>query len=186
MLVRERNSATYQVSAYYVSKILLEAPIELLATVLWSAILYFAIPFKLTPGAFFFYVLIIDISADCGVAMAQLAAALFDSPQVASSILTVFMSMMMIFSGFFMRPDVMPDYWIWMYWISYTHYAIAAVTINEFGDNSDYGAAGPETLASYSLTNVNQFTMMGGLMASVVIIRVVGYLGLRFRKIQKK
>ena len=186
MFVRERNSATYQVSSYYISKMFLEIPVEIFSTILWASILYFAVPLKLTPGAFFFYILIIVLSADCGVAMAQLAAAMFDSQEVATAILVIIMSMMVIFSGFFIHQTNIPDWWIWMYWISYAHYGIAAMFINEFSDNSDYGANGPAVLSSLSLTNVNQFLMMAGLLVALIIIRLLSYLGFRFRKIQKQ
>ena len=186
MLARERSSATYQVSAYYISNILLEFPVQVLTSLLWSSIVYFAVPLKLTPGAFFFYALIILLGSDCGLTMAQLVSVAFESQPVAMAALGVVSVLMVMFAGFFIHQNLIPYYWIWMYWISYAHYALAAIYINEFADNSNYGAVGPSALQSVSLENVSQFTMMGGLMASVVILRIAGYLAFRLRKFQKR
>lgn len=43
-----------------------------------------------------------------------------------------------IFSGFFIFRDNIPKGWIWMYYISFINYAIAALLINEFEGSTSY------------------------------------------------
>lgn len=55
------------------------------------------------------------------------------SAQAAMSLTLV---LMVLFSGFTVQPDVIPSYYIWIYWMNLYAWVIRAVVINEFQSGS--------------------------------------------------
>lgn len=51
---------------------------------------------------------------------------------VASSMAGIFIVLMVLFSGFILPKNQIPDWWIWFYYINPFAYALKAVTINQY------------------------------------------------------
>ena len=50
----------------------------------------------------------------------------------AQALLAVTLILMLLFCGFTVQPDVIPVYYIWVYWINYFSWLFRAVVVNEF------------------------------------------------------
>eukprot|EP01137_Pigoraptor_chileana_P028703 Opistho-2@12925 len=135
---RERASASYQVSSYYLSILLFEFPFAVIKALIWSIILYWSVGFYPEPGNFFFFCLIIVLLADMGNAMAQFFGAIAPSFEAGAAAMTTFPLMFTIFSGFYIKKANIPTPWIWAYYISYCNYAVAALIFNEFKNQDKY------------------------------------------------
>lgn len=54
-----------------------------------------------------------------------------DRPTV-QAVMSLSLVVMVLFSGFTVQPDVIPPYYIWIYWMNLFAWVIRAVTINEY------------------------------------------------------
>ncbi|CAN0475813.1 unnamed protein product [Ectocarpus sp. 12 AP-2014] len=104
-----------------------------------------------------------------------------------------FLSMFFIFNGFFIDPNNMPDFWLWLYWISplrYSWEAMAKIVID--GQSyagldtcvTCYGTTGEQVLDSLSNggTNLNDVSIgawCGALVGLALVWRVIHYVALK-------
>lgn len=63
--------------------------------------------------------------------------------QVAAGLAPAIFGTMVMFTGFIIPPTSIPDWWIWIYYLSPFHYALEAVMINELHD-TDYHCTSSE------------------------------------------
>jgi hypothetical protein len=54
------------------------------------------------------------------------------SKSVVFSLSSLTLIFLMLFSGFIVSPDVIPDYFIWFYWLNPLAWAYRALLVNEF------------------------------------------------------
>eukprot|EP00128_Syssomonas_multiformis_P017444 Colp12_sorted_trinity150504_noHs@22953 len=137
-VTRERLAGTYQMSAYYIAEILFEVSFTIGRALLWAAILYWGVDFNREFGRFVYFCIIVFILADLGLAMAQTWSAVFSTFEVANAMASTLPFTFVIFSGFFIPRDSIPDPWIWMFYLSFCNYAITGLVINEFEGNMGY------------------------------------------------
>ena len=108
------------------------------------------------------------------------------SIELANAVLAAIMTVMNLFSGFFIPQTQIPKWWIWAYYISFVHYDLATLILNEYADNPNYANNGLQILTQFSLvesdgvTPISKYlTLLGGVVAAV-LFRFIGYIALRF------
>ena len=136
LVVRQRQDAYYRCSSYVMEKILQEVPYSLLGALGFGLITYFVIGLKLTPYAFFFYVLVSFTGNMVSTTIAFSVAANIHIDFLPQAICTVWNTLNILVSGFFLPKCQIPVWWIWLYWISYQQWIWSALMLNQFGDQS--------------------------------------------------
>ena len=61
MFLREQANNMYDVSSYYLAKILTETPVLLITPMIFSVIVYFKIGLMITASQFFYFYLILEL-----------------------------------------------------------------------------------------------------------------------------
>ena len=129
---RERAAASYQVSSYYFSIVLTEVPYMLLRAFIWTTCIWWGVGFPYDAGAYLFMILIMFVLAEMGLGLAMLLSAISPTVEGAAALMNIFPLMFIMFSGFWIKRNEIPDPWIWAYYISYANYALSAMIINAF------------------------------------------------------
>lgn len=101
--------------------------------------LFFSLPFcvnrmigfRTDAAAFFLYVCITVLCANCGHAIGLFIGVLAPDAAIGINISPIFIFPMMVFSGFLINENSVPDYFIWIPPISWIQYGFNALIVNE-------------------------------------------------------
>uniref|UniRef100_A0A7S1THM9 Probable ATP-dependent transporter ycf16 n=1 Tax=Compsopogon caeruleus TaxID=31354 RepID=A0A7S1THM9_9RHOD len=132
IVLKERASASYRVSSYFLAKTVSELPRGFLFSFLFSVITYWMIGLRANGGSFFLFVLVlflVNLIAETGT---YCISTITPDAQTAAAIVPVFVIMSMLFAGFFIPPESIPAGVSWIKWISFIYYAFYATVDNQF------------------------------------------------------
>ena len=83
-------------------------------------------------GNYFVFLLLTLLCAfTCGLMFSIFSATIKDRPS-AQAAMSIALVIMILFSGFTVQPNVIPPYYIWIYWMNLFAWVIRAVVINEY------------------------------------------------------
>lgn len=134
IFLREHKLGYYKLTAYFLSKVLIELPYQVFFPMFLVTISYYMVGFRPELEYFFTLMLISVLTALNGMAMGTLAASAFKSVEYALAILPLLLIPMMIFSGLMINNRDIQWYFVWIRYIAPTQYAYTAAMKNEFTD----------------------------------------------------
>jgi ABC-type multidrug transport system permease subunit len=144
IIIKERASGSYRLSAYFMAKIVAEAPVELMYPIIFLLMSYFMIGFKETAGGFFFTVFTILLSTLCAQSYGLLISCTLLDFKQSITFASVSMLTLMLLSGFYVKLANIP---IWLRWLSYLvfpKYAYSILAYIQFQDSTfDCGDEAP-------------------------------------------
>jgi len=143
MFLREYSSNTYGAPAYFLSKLMIEAPMAFIQTVVSFLLAYFMIGLR---GNFIFIVLAAwGLSmASCSVSV-MLGCSVPDVKQIMEAAPMLFVPQM-LFAGFFIRTSLIPVFLRWAQYLCSLKYAMNLVLLTEFREDSHSCNTSPEAL----------------------------------------
>mmetsp|Transcript_15705 Transcript_15705/g.64189 ORF Transcript_15705/g.64189 Transcript_15705/m.64189 type:complete len:238 (-) Transcript_15705:106-819(-) len=174
VVLRERASGTYRVSTYFIGKTITEAPRSLLTGILFSSITYWMIGLRADAGLFFVFYITVWLVAFNAESMTVAIATLAKDAQVAASIVPVFMILALLFAGFLIPQNLIPDFLAWIQYISFIKYGLTAVTLTQFS-----GVPTWEEEVNRLYGNVSLATCYVVLVCEALIFRLMAYTFLR-------
>lgn len=135
VFLREANSGMYKVTAYFFAKITSELPFGILIPGLLSAVIYHACGFNTElwyklPVFAGLNVLVYNASAGLSLIVGCTVA----DKQLAVAMTPVLVIPMMLFAGFFVSNDKIPDYLRPIGYVSFFKYGFQALCYNEYWD----------------------------------------------------
>ncbi|GMH47425.1 hypothetical protein TrVE_jg4854 [Triparma verrucosa] len=133
IFLREYSTGTYSILPYIFSKLLFEIPLAFSQTLVQWLVVYWMIGFQ---GNFF---LLLLSSFALGVASASVAVLLgsaVEDVKTASELMPVMFVPQMLFAGFFVAADQIPEYLRWAQYLCSLKYAMNLLSIVEFGEDS--------------------------------------------------
>lgn len=175
IVVRERGSASYRTSSYFVSKTFTDIPKSFFFNTLFAVIVYWMVGFRANAGAFIIFVITVFFTSLLAESLALSVSILAGDAQAAAAIIPVFVIIALLFGGFFINDDELADWIGWLKYTSFVFYAFTTLVKNEFVGDSETVKT---ILAGYndlSLT-VNIIILIG----ICVFYRVLGYLFLHY------
>jgi ATP-binding cassette subfamily G (WHITE) protein 2 len=191
IMLRERRAKMYScspaVQAWFIVELLYTVPWALL----FSFVAYFMIGLQKEPGRFFLFALFMFLDKNCASSLAQLICAATGSATLAAVILPMALEMCRLFSGFFLVPKLLPNYFSWLDPLSYVKYAYVGVALNEL----DHGlhanclpnctatpTSGHQIVVNNGLDYITIWGCVLCLICVVLVARFIAYLCLRYLK----
>jgi ABC-type multidrug transport system permease subunit len=150
VFLREYSTNHYSVFSYFLSRLTMEAFITALQILVQAVITYFLIGFQ---ADFFFYWLNMYALAMSSTALAVLLGCSVEDTKLAQEMLPILFVPQMLFSGFFVVPELIP---VWLRWARYLcslTYSIRIGLVLEFGDGC--GSDEADVACDDLLENVN-------------------------------
>eukprot|EP00045_Choanoeca_perplexa_P006495 m.55527 g.55527 ORF g.55527 m.55527 type:complete len:690 (-) comp13657_c0_seq1:26-2095(-) len=133
---KERASKTYQVGAYFWSKMMVNLPRTFLANFLFSVITYWMVGLRSDAGSFFGFVLVVFLVTQAAESIAYIVSALANTAQQAGALAPIFIVTSILFGGFFIGEDAIPVWIGWLRYLSYFKYGFAALMQLEYDARS--------------------------------------------------
>jgi ABC-type multidrug transport system permease subunit len=113
VMIREYSTNHYGIFAYFFSRLFMEALLSGIQMLVLCVLSYFMIGFQTRFG---WYILIVYCLAMASSALSNLVGSAVKDPSHAIEFLPLAFLPQVLFSGFFVRPDLIP---IWLRWLQY-------------------------------------------------------------------
>ncbi|XP_071734555.1 ABC transporter G family member 6-like [Rutidosis leptorrhynchoides] len=144
IFMRETAYNAYRRSSYVLSQSLVAIPAIVCVSLAFAIITFWAVGLDGGSSGFFFYFGIILASYWAGSSFVTFLSAVVPHVLIGFVVVVAMLAYFLLFSGFFINRDRIPDYWIWFHYISLVKYPYEAVLHNEFQDPNKCFARGTQ------------------------------------------
>ncbi|XP_010509030.1 PREDICTED: ABC transporter G family member 1 [Camelina sativa] len=134
IFMRETAYNAYRRSSYVLSHAIVSIPSLIFLSLAFAATTYWAVGLGGGPMGLLFYCLIILASFWSGSSFVTFLSGVVPSVMLGYIIVVAILAYFLLFSGFFINRNRIPDYWIWFHYLSLVKYPYEAVLQNEFSD----------------------------------------------------
>ncbi|KAJ1787822.1 hypothetical protein LPJ59_005661, partial [Coemansia sp. RSA 2399] len=132
VFIREWRGSYYGLPAYYLSKNLVELPVQIIVPILYSCICYWPLGFQ-RDGVKFVIFMVTCISLNlCGYSIGMLLAIVCKTMSAIVAALPLVFVPLLLFGGLFVNTGNSTVWLRWIQWLSPIKYAFAALTKNQF------------------------------------------------------
>ncbi|KAJ2450336.1 hypothetical protein EV183_004358 [Coemansia sp. RSA 2336] len=132
IMLRERSSAVYRVTTFFVSKATTFIPLALLNGVVFVVGVYFISHLQFNVGKFFITLGVYSCSNIVSIAFMLLIGSAVGNVDVAFVIGPAILTLQLLFGGLLANPSTITPVLRWLRWINPVSYAYAALIQNEF------------------------------------------------------
>ncbi|KAL3584242.1 hypothetical protein D5086_015303 [Populus alba] len=135
ILMKETSCGSYRVSSYAIANGLVYLPFLLILAILFSIPLYWLVGLNPNFMAFMHFLLLIWLILYTANSVVVCFSALVPNFIVGNSVISGVMGSFFLFSGYFISKHGIPNYWIFMHYISLFKYPFEGFLINEFSNS---------------------------------------------------
>eukprot|EP00158_Paraphelidium_tribonemae_P007562 Partr_v1_DN28287_c0_g1_i1_m76207 putative ATP-binding cassette, sub-family G (WHITE), member len=130
---REYLNGYYSVASYFITKTLVELPVQIIFPFIQTIVLYWLVGFNTNTGfEFLVFAVTVMLLSACGTSLGIFFASIFQELQLALAVTPMVLLPLMIFSGLFVNNDSIPVYFDWIKYISPIKWGFEALAKNEF------------------------------------------------------
>ncbi len=129
---REHGAGYYSLPAYFLTKIGVEAPFQIIFPWIGATIIYFMAGFQLDVAKYFLTMVAIVLCSLCGFSLGIFFASFFSSLPTALAVTPLVLLPLMLFSGLFVNQESIPVYFNWIKYISPMKYGFEAIAKTQF------------------------------------------------------
>ena len=130
--LREISSGYYGSLAYYLSKMSIEIPMQIIINIITCTILYWLCLFQKTFKKYIIFVAIISLGSLCGLSIGTAIATASKDVNIAVQFAPFLFIPLILFSGLLINSDSIPPYFTWIQYLSPIRYMYQEVYKNEF------------------------------------------------------
>ncbi|KAI9503814.1 hypothetical protein GGI25_005786 [Coemansia spiralis] len=188
IMLRERSSATYRVTSFFISKLTTYLPIACIANTVFFIGVYFISRLSIDAGKFFIGLATFYCMTAVSIGYLLMIGSAIASMEVGFVIAPALLTIQLLFGGLFANPHTITPVLRWIRWVNPVQYTFAAFAQNEFSgltfscdNNMQCYQNGADVIDAYAL---GRFTIWQNilliLMLAVVDI-VAGYAFLRWK-----
>eukprot|EP01133_Synstelium_polycarpum_P008985 gene8985-10539_t len=127
----QKDGKYYRVFPYWLSLVVTKIPISLIEAFLFSTCCYWLAGFRARADSFILFVLLLAAVNLTAQSVFQAVSALCESQLVTSMVTPAVVILFMVFSGFMLPEPQIPNWWIWMYYLSPLKYVLDGIGSNE-------------------------------------------------------
>ncbi|KAM0909168.1 hypothetical protein ACQ4PT_014985 [Festuca glaucescens] len=142
--LRETAHNAYRRISYVLANAVVSFPPLVVLSLAFAVTTFFAVGLAGGGSSFLFFSLIILASLWAGSGFVTFLSAVVPHVMLGYTVVVAILAYFLLFSGFFINRDRIPDYWIWFHYMSLVKYPYQAVLQNEFSDASRCFARGIE------------------------------------------
>jgi ATP-binding cassette subfamily G (WHITE) protein 2 len=204
IMLRERASGAYKVSAYFVAKTIGDMIFQIISPILYTCIVYYNIGFQSEASKFFIFMGFMILASMAATSMSNMISCICVSIELSTIVLAAVYEISRLYGGWFISPTLLFQYPNWKFAdsLSYIKYAFVGVSLNENDgllitctqselDSTNKCIIPPINTPPYTGEAFNSFYgydnytksyCAGILIAYIVISRLIGYIALKYIK----
>ncbi|XVF14823.1 hypothetical protein REPUB_Repub09cG0094500 [Reevesia pubescens] len=193
ILMKETSCGSYRVSSYAIANGLVYLPFLLILAIIFSIPLYWLVGLNPNFMAFMHFMLLIWLILYTANSVVVCFSALVPNFIVGNSVISGVMGSFFLFSGYFISKQGIPNYWIFMHYISLFKYPFEGFLINEFSKSGKcleymFGSclvSGEAVLREEGYGEESRWRNVVIMMGFILVYRFVSYVILRYRCSQR-
>ncbi|KAL8512217.1 hypothetical protein ACS0TY_018610 [Phlomoides rotata] len=162
IFMRETLRGAYRVSSYVIANTIVFFPFLLMVGILYSTPAYWLVGLRRDMDGFLYFSLVVWMVVLMSNSFTACCSALVPNFIMGASIIAGLMGSFFLFSGYFIAQQNIPDYWIFMHYLSLFKYPFESLMINEYGG----GKAGMKCLEESCVLYGNEYLREQGLKES--------------------
>lgn len=133
IFMRETSRGAYRVSSYVLANTIVFLPFLLMVGFLYSTPVYWLVGLRRGLDGFLYFTLVVWMVVLMSNSFTACFSALVPNFIMGTSIIAGLMGSFFLFSGYFISRDNIPNYWIFMHYLSLFKYPFECFLINEYG-----------------------------------------------------
>lgn len=122
----------YGIAPYYLATWCVTLPLEFFPSILLATIQYFLMGLRDGYQYYLVFAGLIVLENQCAIALGMLISASISNVEAAPKVAPAVVILFLMFSGFFLNDDSVPDWLSWLKYISFLRYTFQALAVNEF------------------------------------------------------
>ncbi|KAK8963907.1 ABC transporter G family member 6 [Platanthera guangdongensis] len=135
VFMRETAYNAYRRSSYVFSNAIVGFPPLVILSIAFATTTFFSVGLAGGIHGFIFFFLIVLASFWAGSGFVTFLSGVVSHVMLGYTIVVAILAYFLLFSGFFITRDRIPEYWIWFHYLSLVKYPYEAVLQNEFDDS---------------------------------------------------
>ncbi|KAA0063039.1 ABC transporter G family member 10 [Cucumis melo var. makuwa] len=192
ILMRETSRGAYRVSSYVLANTLIFLPFLLMVSLLFAASVYWLVGFKNEVSGFFYFSLVVWMVVLMSNSFVACFSALVPNFITGNSVIAGLMGSFFLFSGYFISKKNIPNYWIFVHYLSLFKYPFECFLINEYGGEQGKGRCieskegvcttyGEMFLRQQGLKESQKWTNLAVMLGFIVGYRILSFVILWYR-----
>ncbi|XP_019181753.1 PREDICTED: ABC transporter G family member 5 [Ipomoea nil] len=189
ILMKETSSGSYRVSSYAIANALVYLPFLLILALLFSLPLYWLVGLNPHFTPYLQFLLLIWLILYTANSVVVCFSALVPNFIIGNSLISAVMGSFFLFSGYFVSKNGIPNYWIFMHYISLFKYPFEGFLINEFSGSNKclqymFGkcmVSGEKLIREEGYGEESRWRNVLIMLCFILLYRFISYVILRFR-----
>lgn len=132
VIMKEVSRGSYTVSSYMIANTIVFVPFLLAVSVLFSVPLYWLVGLNPSVAAFTFFLFVVWLIVLMASSLVLFLSSISPDFISGNSLICTVLGAFFLFSGYFIPKESIPNYWIFMYYISLYRYPLDALLTNEY------------------------------------------------------
>lgn len=134
ILMRETSRGAYRVSSYVLANTIVFLPFLFMVSILFASPVYWLVGLRRDNiDGFLYFTLVVWMVLLMSNSFVACFSALVPNFIMGNSVIAGLMGSFFLFSGYFIAKDKIPNYWVFMHYLSLFKYPFECFMINEFG-----------------------------------------------------
>ena len=180
VIMREVSSGYYGVYGYYLSKMIIEIPLQMIITFITCTIIYWLCLFQKKFKKYIIFIGIIELGSLCGLSIGTAIATAAKNVNIALQFAPFCFVPLILFSGLLINSSSIPPYFTWIQYISPIRYMYQEVYKNEFRGLYYKSQSLEHYIDDMSFNKISTALALCLLAAITIILLILAYLILFF------
>eukprot|EP01031_Cornospumella_fuschlensis_P040015 gene40015-48752_t len=174
---REYSRGAYRGLSYTIASQVVQLPFFLIMSLVFCGISWWLIDLPNVADNFFFMVFCVFTLITVGNAFTTAISVFVPNPMIGQTIGSTILSVMFLFSGFFIKTSDIPDYWLWLHYLSLFKYGYDSMAVNilKYHFSIPDVMSNADVLEYCSVNGQNRGLGVGVLWAWVLVFRLIFY-----------
>ncbi|OMO92416.1 ABC transporter-like protein [Corchorus olitorius] len=192
ILMRETSRGAYRVSSYVLANTIVFLPFLLMVGILFTSPVYWLVGLRRDIYGFLYFSLVVWMVLLMSNSFVACFSALVPNFIMGNSIIAGLMGSFFLFSGYFIAKDKIPNYWVFMHYLSLFKYPFECFMINEYGgkqgqsrclefENGECNLFGSWFLRQQDLKDSQKWSNLAVMLSFIIGYRVLCLLILWYR-----
>ncbi|KAL4145864.1 hypothetical protein PRNP1_011740 [Phytophthora ramorum] len=158
---KQRPRNFFRTSSYAIAESVVQIPVNMADSFVLGTFFYFMRGLTRTFEKYIVFYLVLLCFQHAISAYMTMLSSLAPSITVGQALAAISVSFFLLFSGTIILADLIPDYWVWMYWFSPISWALRSNMLSEFSSDRYSDAVSKAQLESFSIKQGTGYIWFG-------------------------
>ncbi|RLN51281.1 hypothetical protein BBP00_00009915, partial [Phytophthora kernoviae] len=158
---KQRARNFFRTSSYAIAVSVVQIPVNVAVSFILGTFFYFMSGLTRSFEKYIVFYLILVCFQHAISAYMNMLSALSPSITAGQALASISASFFLLFSGNIILADLIPNYWIWMYWFSPIAWALRSNMLSEFSSDRYTAAESKKNLDNFSITQGTEYIWFG-------------------------